>query len=105
VNTPEHTAELSSINAKILAPGETLPVVQLQDGSKVQTGTVATMLRNVALYNQGERGQIVQELEAAVPTLFAVGLFELFPPEEWIAGGNAGRALVGKLAIDYQSGR
>ena len=105
MNTPNHTAELSSINSKILAPGETLPVVQLRDGSKVQTGTVATMLLNVSRYNEGERGQIEQELEVAVPTLVAVGLFDLFSPEEWIAGGNPGRALVGKLAKKYLSGR
>lgn len=101
MKTPDHTAELSAINSKILAAGETLPVVQLRDGTTVQTGTVATMLRNVTRYNEGERGQIEQELEIAVPTLVAVGLFDLFSPEEWITGGNAGRALVGKLAKNY----
>lgn len=103
MNTPDYTAELSSINSKILAPGETLPVVQLRDGASVQTGTVATMLLNVSRYNAGERGQIEQELEIAVPTLVAIGLFDLFTPEEWIAGGNPGRAFVGKLAKKYLS--
>lgn len=43
---------------QILAQGESLPSVQPKDGIKVQTGTVATMQHNVALFNVGERGQI-----------------------------------------------
>jgi hypothetical protein len=93
--------ELAAINQKILAAGESLPLVQLKDGSKVQTGTVATMLRNIELYNAGERGEIEKELEAAIPTVAKVGLFDLFPPEEWIAGNNQGRRLVGTLAAQY----
>lgn len=92
---------LAVINQKILADGESLPLVQLKDGSKVQTGTVATMLRNIALYNAGERGDIERELEAAIPTVAKVGLFDLFPPNEWIAGSNEGRRLVGTLAARY----
>ncbi|MTW12584.1 hypothetical protein GM658_18400 [Pseudoduganella eburnea] len=93
--------DLASINQKILADGESLPLVQLKDGSKVQTGTVATMLRNIALYNAGERGDIERQLEAAIPTVAKVGLFDLFPPEEWIAGSNEGRRLVGMLAARH----
>lgn len=93
--------DLAAINQKILADGESLPLVQLKDGSRVQTGTVATMLRNIELYNAGERGDIEQQLEAAIPTVAKVGLFELFPPEEWIAGDNAGRRLVGTLAAKH----
>jgi len=93
--------DLAAINRKILADGESLPLVQLKDGSKVQTGTIATMLRNIELYNAGERGDIEQQLEAAIPTVGKVGLFELFPPEEWIAGNNPGRRLVGNLAAKY----
>ncbi len=105
MNTPEYTEQLEAINSKVLAPGEVLPLVQLRDGQKVQTGTVATMLHNVARYNAGERGALEGELAAAVPTLFAVGLFDLFPAEEWIAGGNPGRRLVGELALAYVSER
>lgn len=94
--------DLASINQKILADGETLPLVQLKDGSKVQTGTVATMLRNIELYNAGARGAIEQELAAAVPTVIKVGLFDLFPPEEWIAGDNPGRSFVGQLAKEIR---
>lgn len=98
---PEHTNQLAAINQKILAEGESLPTVRLNDGSKVQTGTVATMLHNVNLYNQGARGAIEQELELAIPTLLRVGLFDLFLPEEWIEGANPGRSLVGRLAKEY----
>lgn len=93
--------DLAAINRKILADGESLPLVQLKDGSKVQTGTVATMLRNIELYNAGERGDIEQQLAAAIPTVAKVGLFDLFPPEEWIAGNNPGRSRVGRLAAQY----
>jgi hypothetical protein len=101
MTTPQHTEQLAGINAKILAPGETLPSVTLKDGSAVQTGTVATMLVNVGLYNAGQRGAVEQELALAVPTLFKVGLFELFSPDEWMAGANPGRALVGRLAKEH----
>lgn len=48
----------------------------------MQTGTVATMLHNIQLYNSGERGAIEDELILAIPTLFKVGLFDLFPINE-----------------------
>ncbi len=95
---PAHTEQLNTINQKILAPGESLPAVKLKDGSRVQTGTVATMLYNIMLYNQGERGAIERELELSVPTLIRIGLFELFPVDEWIAGYNPGRRFVGERA-------
>ncbi|PHV11866.1 DUF7709 family protein [Chitinimonas sp. BJB300] len=99
--TPENTAELAAVNQKILAEGQSLPTVQLKDGSRVQTGTVATMLFNVEQYNNGVRGEIEKELELSVPTLLKVGLFDLFSPDEWIAGDNAGRRLVGVKAKAY----
>lgn len=93
--------ELSSINQKIIQAGEVLPVVKLKDGSAVQTGTVATMLHNINLYNSGLRGEIEQELILAIPTLVKVGLFDLFNPDEWILGNNAGRKFVGEKAKTY----
>ena len=93
-----HVAELSRVNQKITDGAAALPAVTLKDGSRVQTGTVATMLYNIALYNAGERGAVEEELKLAIPTLFKVGLFELFPPQEWIDGDNPGRSLVGTLA-------
>ena len=97
-NHPAHTEQLGQINQKILAAGETLPTVQLRDGSTVQTGTVAALLHNVALYNAGARGQVEHEMALAVPTLFKVGLFDLFAPAEWMQGGSPGRRRVGELA-------
>ena len=97
-NDALHVAELSRVNQKITDGAAALPAVTLKDGSLVQTGTVATMLYNIALYNAGERGAVEAELKLAIPTLFKVGLFELFPPQEWIDGDNPGRSLVGTLA-------
>ncbi len=97
----ENTEHLAAINQRILADGESLPAVKLQDGSTVQTGTVAMMLHNVAAYNRGERGAVERELELSVPTLIKVGLLDLFAPEEWIAGDNAGRRFVGTKAKEY----
>lgn len=94
----ENTSQLAAINSKIVADGEVLPSVQLKDGTRVQTGTVATMLHNIGLYNAGERGQVERELKAAIPTLFKVGLFDLFGPDVWITGDNPGRRFVGEHA-------
>ncbi|PSJ22222.1 hypothetical protein CVH10_09135 [Halomonas sp. ND22Bw] len=99
--SPENTEHLGAVNKKIVASGEEPPAVTLKDGSRVQTGTVATMLRNVALYNGGERGEVEKELEAAVPTLVKVGLFDLFSLDEWIGGSNPGRSFVGRCAQKY----
>ncbi len=92
---------LKNINQKILADGESLPAVTLKDGSRVQTGMVATMLHNIREYDAGARGEVERELELAIPTLFKVGLFDLFQPEEWIAGSSPGRRFVGERAIAY----
>lgn len=97
----ENADQLAAINHKILSDGQVLPAVELKDGSRVQTGTVATMLHNVNLYNAGERGQVEQELELAIPTLVKVGLFDLFAPDEWINGSNPGRRFVGERAKEY----
>jgi len=93
-------AELAKINSKILAEGENLTAVTLKDGTLVQTGTVATMLHNIKLYNAGERGEIEKELEKAIPTLIKIGLFDLFSPDEWIAGDNPGRKFVGQKRLE-----
>jgi hypothetical protein len=100
MSDPEHTQDLAAVNAKIIADGEVLPAVKMKDGTRVQTGTVATMLHNVGLYNAGERGAVEQELKLAVPTLIKVGLFDLFPAGEWIAGNNPGRSFVGRTAME-----
>ena len=99
VKTKDESPDLSVINQKIVVEGEVLPSVLLKDGTRVQTGTVATMLYNINLYNKGERGQVEEELRAAIPTLFTIGLFDLFNPQEWINGNNPGRIFVGKEAL------
>ena len=67
--TSENSAALSSVNHRIVAQGETLPVVQLKEGTRVQTGTMAAVMNNINLYNQGERGRVEKDLEVAIPTL------------------------------------
>lgn len=101
MSTVTGTQQLSEINQKVLQEGEVLPQVTLKDGSRVQTGTVATMLHNINLYNAGVRGTVEDELILAVPTLFKVGMFDLFSVEEWIYGSNAGRKFVGEKAKEF----
>lgn len=100
-NSVENTQVLGAVNQKVVADGESLPAVKLKDGTRVQTGTVATMLHNIQLYNAGERGSVEEELRLSIPTLFKVGLFDLFPASEWVAGENPGREFVGRAAIAY----
>ncbi|MDV8156056.1 DUF7709 family protein [Acinetobacter bereziniae] len=97
----QNSNQLSSINQKIIQEGEVLPAVTLKDGTKVQTGTVATMLHNIDLYNQGLRGEVEKELILAIPTLIKVGLFDLFSPDEWISEDNLGRRFVGEKAKQF----
>jgi len=104
METENNNKELSIINKKILAEGQHLPLVKLKDGSSVQTGTIATMLYNIKLYNAGERGNVELELEASIPTLIKVGLFDLFGIDEWIAGDNPGRRFVGRKAKKFIDG-
>ena len=101
-NQPQYSDQLKNINQKILSEGESLPAVTLKDGSRVQTGTVATMLYNIKQYDDGVRGSIEQELELSIPTLFKVGLFDLFSPEEWIQGSSPGRRFVGEKALAFR---
>ncbi|MDQ7735715.1 hypothetical protein QT231_23740 [Halomonas sp. SpR1] len=94
----ENTEQLAEVNKKIVSADEVLPSVQLKDGSRVQTGTVAA---NIHLYNSGERGQVEMELKLAIPTLVKIGLFDLFSPEEWINGSNPGRRFLGECAREF----
>lgn len=82
--------KLSKVNQKILQENQNFPIVTLKDGTPVQTGTVAVLLYNIQRYNGGERGQIEEEMRLAIPILFKIGFFELFPPNEWISKENFG---------------
>jgi len=51
----------SPINLYI-SPRNSEREVKLKDGTTVQTGTAATTLHNLKLYNSGERGKVEKEL-------------------------------------------
>jgi len=93
--------DLKKVNQKLVAEGQDLPAVTMKDGSRLQTGTVAAMLNNVRRYDDGVRGDIERELELSVPTLFKVGLFDLFTPDEWVRGSSPGRRFVGRKALEH----
>ncbi|KAI8816139.1 uncharacterized protein EV422DRAFT_623645 [Fimicolochytrium jonesii] len=103
------TADLAKINQKILPQGHSFTAVTLADGTQVQTGTVATLLHNVRLYDAlpadatDERRKLEEEMRAAAPTLDRIGLFDLFTPAEWMAGSSAARRLVGGFAKDLRA--
>lgn len=101
---PHSLQGLAAVNQQVLAAGEVLPAVTLANGEVVQSGTVASMLLNIERYNQGERGDVEQQLALAIPTLVKIGLFDLFSPAEWIRTDNAGRRLVGLFAEQYLAG-
>ena len=107
---PSTNNSVASIYCRILnvADGAALPAIQLKDGSTVQTGTVAAMLKNIERFNAGECNvddEARRELERCVPVLLRVGLFQLFAPDEWIRSNgehdNPGRRFVGELAKAY----
>ncbi|XRM37224.1 hypothetical protein ABZX51_000709 [Aspergillus tubingensis] len=98
-------ASLVALNSSTL--GTAMPEVTLPDGSKVQTGTVGALLVNIRAYNEAHAaGDKVKmdtlrtALRAAIPLLMKVGMFDLFPPEEWIQGDNEGRKQVGEMYLE-----
>ncbi|PWY80264.1 hypothetical protein BO94DRAFT_537142 [Aspergillus sclerotioniger CBS 115572] len=100
------TADLVALNSSTL--GTAMPEVTLPDGSKVQTGTVGALLINIRVYNEahanGNRDKMETlrtALRTAIPLLQKVGMFDLFPPEEWIQGDNEGRKLVGRIYQEF----
>lgn len=99
---------LANINSATL--GTSMPVVTLGDGTKVQTGTIGALLVNIREYNEAHaKGdaatmqELQERMKAALPLLKKVGFFDLFTPEEWMAGSNEGRKLVGKLAVEHST--
>lgn len=91
-----------------VAEGSSLPTVQLKDGSSIQIGTVAAMLKNIEPFNNGENKEGDEariELERCIPVLIRVSLFQLFTLDEWITNNgqqdNPGRKFVGQLAKKY----
>ena len=90
---------LAEINQKILLDGQQFPTVKLKDGTQVQTGTFATLVHNIGLYNASPSLALRHEIENAIPTLIKVGLFDLFPPAQWVGQDNPGKQLVAELAM------
>jgi hypothetical protein len=105
-------AALRSVNEKTLiggCDGTTFQVVTSANGDKIPTGTVGAMLVNIKLYDDAFKiddklamAELESRLNAAVPVLKKVGMFDLFKPEEWTRGESEGRKLVGTLATKGQ---
>ena len=78
----------------------------LADGRRVPTGTVGACLVNIKAYDKahadgGDAEQLAElraKIEAAVPVLKMVGMFDLFSADEWLGGTSEGRKLVGRSA-------
>ena len=49
--------------------------------------------------------QLKPALAKGLPLMDKAGLFGLFTPEEWIAGSNPGRTVVGHLYLDFKAGQ
>ncbi|KAF2964678.1 hypothetical protein GQX73_g8901 [Xylaria multiplex] len=99
---------LSDMNSATL--GAKFPEIALPDGSKVQTGTVGALLVNIRTYNTAHAAGDADKMraletgfKAALPLLDKVGLFDLFTPDEWIRGDNAGRTAVGRLYQEFKA--
>lgn len=99
------TESLQETNNRTLGTSAgTFPVITLPDGRKVPTGTVGALLVNIKAYDEGDkerRAELEPAIQAAIPTLVNVGMFDLFPPREWTSETSPGRSLVGKFARDY----
>lgn len=87
--------ELSRINEQILRQ----PTTPAKESKP--SGTLATLLHNIDLYNLTKSEKVETEFRAAIPALVKMGLFSLFPPEEWMQGNNPGRKFVGQAALEY----
>ncbi|KAI2607054.1 uncharacterized protein GGS25DRAFT_317082 [Hypoxylon fragiforme] len=103
----ERDDKLAALNSATL--GVEMPQITLPDGSKVQTGTVGALLVNIRAYNEAhstggleKKTQLEALMRATLPLLDRVGLFDLFRPEEWIAGDNEGRKAVGRLYQEFK---
>ncbi|KAI2620621.1 hypothetical protein GGS26DRAFT_302889 [Hypomontagnella submonticulosa] len=101
-------SRLAALNSVTL--GAKMPQITLADGTKLQTGTVGALLINIRSYNEahkaGDRAkmeQLKEAMRATLPLLDRVGMFDLFRPEEWIAGDNEGRKAVGKMYQEFKS--
>lgn len=44
-----------------------------------------------------------EAMQATLPLLDKVGMFDLFLPEEWIQGNNEGRKAVGRMFLEFKA--
>lgn len=103
MSASQEIQDLAKTNQKILSSDSSFPIVTLVSGQRVPTGTVATLLYNIRLYDrivaengsEEEKEQLSKEIESAVPILGNLGFFDLFSTDEWAAGKSKGRILVG----------
>lgn len=51
---------LGDVNNRLVAHGESFPVVTLKDGSKVQTGTIGALVQNIKLYDRIAAGEEIE---------------------------------------------
>ena len=95
-------SSLQEMNQKIVPPGQTFQPVTLPNDTKIRTGTVATLLHNIRVYDQSsdeaEETKLEREMKAAILLLKRLGMFDLFTLEEWQHGNSAGKRFVGEQA-------
>ncbi|KAI5925430.1 hypothetical protein F4810DRAFT_79272 [Camillea tinctor] len=109
-NQEAGNSTLAALNSATM--GVTFPEITLSDGTVVQTGTVGALLINIRAYNAAHasgdtvtKARLEESFRAALPLLHKVGLFDLFPPEEWVRGGNEGRRAVGRAYVEFLEGQ
>ncbi|KAI1505263.1 hypothetical protein F5X99DRAFT_276062 [Biscogniauxia marginata] len=97
---------LAALNSTTM--GVNFPEITLADGTVVQTGTVGALLINIRTYNEAhaagdeaKKTQLEDSFQATLPLLHKVGLFDLFPPEDWLRGSNEGRRAVGRAYLEF----
>ena len=84
--------------------GVSNPSSSLHHALSTCTDIYRALLVNIRAYNEAHANGSWAKMEtlrtalrAAIPLLQKVGMFDLFPPEEWIQGNNEGRKLVGRI--------
>lgn len=99
------TEQLQATNNKTLGTAAgAFPIITLPDGRKVPTGTVGALLVNIKTYDESDgaqRAAIKESMRSAIPTLFKVGMFDIFPPEDWVTSRSPGRSIIKELAEEY----
>lgn len=63
------------------------------------------LIVNIKAYNKAhaagneiEEERLAAAIKLSIPLLRKAGMFDIFPPEDWLRGDSEGRKLVGKYA-------